>query len=152
MAVAVFGALFMVSGCRYMALSTAPGVLVPLVVPAPEPGPESLTVVQTSEPRVIGDIRGVALRPEAGGQVIEFSEVSNVRWTSSVLVITGTVDPPDSADPGQIATARYPVADIDYVIVRKYSKGMSSVRTFLGAAVIGFAGGYLTLLLASLAY
>ncbi|MYK68307.1 MAG: hypothetical protein F4020_01690 [Gammaproteobacteria bacterium] len=78
--------------------------------------------------------------------------MSNVRWTSSVLVITGTVDPPDGADPGQIATARYPVADIDYVIVRNYSKGMSSVRTFLGAAIIGFAGGYLTLLLASLAY
>ena len=138
----------MVSGCRYMALSTGPGVLVPLVVPAPEPGPDSLPVAQTSEPSVIGDIRGVVLRPDAGGQVVEFSGVSDVRWTSSGLVISGTVDALDSADPGQIAAAHYPIADIDYVIVRNYSKGISSTRTFLGASVIGFVSGYLALWLA----
>jgi len=138
----------MVSGCRYMALSTAPGLLVPLVVPAPEPGPDSLTVVQTSEPRVVGNIRGVVLGPEAGGQVVEFSEVSDVRWTSSVLVITGTVDAAGSADPGQITTARYPIEDINYVIVRNYSKGSSSLKSFLGAFPIGFVSGYLALWLA----
>ena len=138
----------MVSGCVYWALSAAPGVLVPFMVPAPEPGPDSLMVVQASEVRVIGDIRGVTLRPEAGGQAIEFSEVSEVRWTSSALIITGTTDALGSTDPDGVITACYPLADIHSVIVREYGEGSSSLSSFLGPLPIGFVSGLLGLWLA----
>ena len=106
-----------------MALSAAPGVLVPFVVSAREPGPDSLPVVQTSEARVIGDIR---------------------EWRSFLK----QEDALGSTDQGQITTACYPFADIDFVIVRQYSKGFSSLKSFLGAPVIGFVSGYLALWLA----
>ena len=127
LAVAVLGASFAVSGCATL------GVLA--FIPLPESGPESLTVDQGSEARVIGDIRGVALRPEAGGQLIEFSEVSNVRWTESALVITTTDYARGDTDSERLTTASYPVADIESVIVRDYRK----VRSSLASLGLGFA-------------
>lgn len=69
-----------------------------------------LPLVPSPETRVVGDIRGVVLKEQAGGGRIEFSRVSEVRWTPSELIITGTVTM------GQ-TIATFPLEDVSHVLL-----------------------------------
>ena len=96
---AVVAVAFTVSGCMS-------------VQRAPVPGPEVRNGL---------DIRGVILGecpPEATGcELFEYSEVHDVRWTETSLVITGVVHAPGEDDHGQITTVAFPLAEVSEVLV-----------------------------------
>ena len=84
-----------------------------------------LPLVPSSEARVVGDIRGVVLKEEAGGGRIEFSRVSEVRWTSSELIITGRVTTRDDEAfalrrRGQTITTSFPLDDVSQVLLAEH--------------------------------
>ena len=94
--------------------------------------PVSLASAPPPEPAVIADIRGFVLTDEAGGVEFRFSEVSDVRWTSSDLSITGTIDDPGSADHQQVRTVSFPLGDVNHLLVREYRPG----RSFLASTAL----------------
>lgn len=107
-----------------------------------------LPLVPSSETRVVGDIRGVVLKEQAGGGRIEFSRVSEVSWTSSELIITGTVT--TRYDEGGVLrrrgqttmTASFPLEDVSHVLLAEHqfkylevAPGIA-VGAFLGAIAV----------------
>ena len=116
-------------------------------------GIRPLPLVPSPETRVIGDVRGVVLREGAGGRTFQFSDVSETRWTSSGLIITGTVDAPGrvrngtyeppSPDHGRVRTVSFPLSDIDHVLVHENfdagDRWAAGVSLILGAAAGGVA-------------
>lgn len=131
------GFSFITSGCLAMAASAIPVIVIPVAMPASGEALDTLAVVPSPEVRVVGDVRGVVLRPEAGGERIEFSEVVEVRWNSSAVVITGTVNAPGSQEHGQDITASFPLADAHYLIVQD-GEGPSAAGplSFLASIVV----------------
>lgn len=112
-----------------------------------------LPLVPSSETRVVGDIRGVVLKEQAGGGRIEFSRVSEVRWTLSELIITGTLVTRDDEGlvrrRGQTMTAPFPLEDVNSVLLAepqfKYLEigtglVVGAVVGGLGAAVLWIVG------------
>lgn len=134
-------ASLMVAGCVAVAAPAAvPAVVIPMAIPMPEERLDTLSVVPSTAARVVGDIRGIQLSPESGGERIEFSDVTEVRWGPTELVIAGTVDASGSLERRQSPTTSVPLEDLDYVIVREYGPGGSWSRSFLAAAAGSFAG------------
>ena len=119
-------------------------VIAPLAI-TPETGLDTLPLAPSRDTRVVGDIRGVQLLPAVGGARVEFSEVTQVSWTSSALLITGTVDAPRTPEDGLHTTSSFPLADIDYVIVREYNHGKSEAATFATTMLGSLAGTFLLL-------
>lgn len=155
LAVAALATSVLASGCAVAswAYVAAPAVAIPIAIRTPEGGLDGLPVVPSAEARVVGDIRGVQLSPESGGERIEFSDVTEVRWGSTELVITGTVDTSGSLERRLSPTTSVPLEDVDYVIVRDYDPGGSYLSSFLGAAAGTAAGMFLvTLTLTLLAF
>ena len=89
----------------------------------------------SSEAEVVADIRGVVLREGAGGGRFQFSDVSEARWTSSELVITGVVNSPGNPGHGQTRTMSFAFADVDHVLVRDYQPARTGLLVF-GAGVV----------------
>lgn len=108
--------------------------------------PVSLASAPPPEPAVIADIRGFVLTDEAGGVAFRFSEVSDVRWTSSDLSITGTIDDPGSASHQQVRTISFPVGDVDHLLVREYRPGRSFVASTVASASLGYVLAWILLL------
>lgn len=118
---AVVAAAFMVSGCIS-------------VQRAPVPGPEARDGL---------DIRGVIVGecpPDGPGcETFEYSEVHDVRWTETSLVITGAVHAPGEDDHGQITTVTFPLAEVSEVLVSETAGTRSSIIVagiLMGASVI----------------
>ena len=101
---------------------------------------------------MVGDIRGVVLNEEAGGGRIEFSRVSEVRWTSSELIITGTVTTRDDEGRalrrrGQTMTTSFPLEDVSHVLLAEPQyKYLEIVTGIAVGAVLGIVGSVIPLL------
>ena len=117
----VVAAAFLVSGCAS-------------VQRAPVPGPEARDGL---------DIRGVIVgecAPDGTGcEMFEYSEVHDVRWTETSLVVTGTVNAPGEDGHGQITTVAFPLAEVSNVLVSETAGTRSSIIVagiLMGASVI----------------
>lgn len=118
---AVVAVAFMVSGCVS-------------VQRTPVPGPEARDGL---------DIRGVVLGdcpPDGTGcETFEYSEVHDVRWTETSLVITGAVHAPGEDDHGQITTVTFPLAEVSDVLVSETAGTRSSIIVagiLMGASIV----------------
>ena len=106
---------------------------------------QRLPLVPSPETRVVGDIRGVVLKEEAGGGTIEFSQVSEVRWSSSELIISGTgmtgaAEAFVSRQHGPTVTASFALEDVGHVLIRSIPSGRKVMGH--GAMVfLGYLGG-----------
>lgn len=108
--------------------------------------PVSLASAPVSERAVMADTRGFVLTDEAGGVAFRFSEVLEVRWTSSDLSITGTIDDPGSADHQQVRTISFPLGDVGHLLVREYRPGRSFVAATVASTLAGFVLGWILVL------
>jgi len=120
MAVALVGSLLL-SGCHHYERR---------LVPLPPPG----------ETAVLADILGVALRPEAGGGMFEFSEVFAVQWTSSALVIDGVIDQTGEAAPARRDTISFSYDDVSHLVMDAHPNP-KEVRDQRLLAVLGALAG-----------
>lgn len=105
-----------------------------------------LPLIPSSDSRIVGDIRGVVLKEEAGGGRIEFSRVSEVRWTPSELVITGTVMTRGDEGGvlrrrGQTMTTSFPLEDVSHVLLAEPQYKYLEIGTGIAVgAVLGLVG------------
>lgn len=117
-------------------------------------GAQRLPLVPSPETRVVGDIRGVVLREEAGGGRIEFSQVSEVRWTSSELIISGTgmTGAAEAFVLRQLSptvTASFALEDVSHVLVPSIPSGRKVIG-HAAAAFLGYSVGAVAFLIAFL--
>jgi len=148
--------------CRGVATGTT---LLALLLATACYGTRRLPLVPSSETRVVGDIRGVVLKEHAGGGRIEFSRVSEVRWTSSELIITGTVVIRDAGSGavaraliqtgqlrrrGQTTTASFPHEDVSHVLLAEHQYKYLEIGTGIAVGAGLAWGGFVIHLLSRL--
>ena len=141
------GVSLLTSGCLAVGVSAIPPLVIPSRISAPDTALDTLSVVPSPEARIVGDIRGVVLRSEARGERFEFSDVAEVRWTSSAVTITGTLNAPGHQEHGRNTTASFPLADVQYLIVHEYLEKVSFASTLLATLAATFGAAVLGLLI-----
>jgi len=100
----------------------------------PLPGPEGRDGL---------DIRGVIVGdcvPDGTGcETLEYSEVHDVQWTETSLVVTGVVHAPGEDGHGRITTTAFPLGDISEVLVGNTDGTRSSIIVagiLMGASIL----------------
>ena len=102
------------------------------------------------ETAVLADIVGVALRPEAGGGMVEFREVFAVQWTPAALVIDGVIDQTGEVAPARRDTISFSYDDMSHLVMDAHPNP-KEVRDQRFLAVLGGLAGTALLWILALA-
>ncbi len=84
------------------------------------------------------DVQGVVLGEGPDSELFEFSEVHEVRWTETSLVVAGVVQAPGEPDHGQTTAVTFPLAEVDELLVRSMDGTRSSIivaGVLMGASI-----------------
>lgn len=84
------------------------------------------------------DVQGVVLGEGPDSELFEFSEVHEVRWTETSLVVAGVVQAPGESDHGQTTAVTFPLAEVDELLVRSMDGTRSSIivaGVLMGASI-----------------
>lgn len=85
------------------------------------------------------DVQGVVLGEGPDSELFEFSEVHEVRWTETSLVVAGVVQAPGEPDHGQTTAVTFPLAEVDELLVRSMDGTRSSIivaGVLMGASIV----------------